>query len=103
MCGKIPVSARRVTARLLLRHCSFAAALGVLAALGLPAMAGSRAAPVITAGEARALLALSGANVGTTRLLQGVGLVRIDAIDVHSEGRWLVIRLLPTLVKRAGE
>jgi len=62
-------------------------------------MAAERKAPVLSAEEAKYLLSMSGANPGTTKLLQGKGLVRIDAINVHTEGAWVVIRILPSLVK----
>lgn len=55
--------------------------------------------PVLTPEQARALLSLSGANVGTVRNLQGIGRVRIDGISVGAEGRWLVIRVLPSIVQ----
>lgn len=42
---------------------------------------------------------MSGANVGTVRNLEGVGRVRIDGISVGADGRWLIIRVLPSILK----
>jgi hypothetical protein len=81
------------------------AALGALAVLtavsASPLHSESRGAerPALTPEQARALLSLSGANVGTVRNIDGVGRVRIDGISVGAEGRWLVIRVLPSVVK----
>jgi hypothetical protein len=71
----------------------------LLIAFAPAVMAADRRSPVLSAAEAKALLSMSGANPGTTKLLQGKGLVRIDAINVHTEGRWVVIRILPSLVE----
>jgi hypothetical protein len=72
------------------------AALTVAQAQAAPHGAGR---PALTPEQARALLSLSGANVGTVRNLDGIGRVRIDGISVGAEGRWLVIRVLPSIVK----
>jgi hypothetical protein len=80
-------------------------ALGLLTAAGAIAAgpqqsaAGDRA-PVLTADQARALLSMSGANVGTIRRLDGVGRVRIDGLTVSAEGRWIVIRVLPSILEK---
>lgn len=63
------------------------------------AAAGDRA-PALSAEQARALLSMSGANVGTVRMLAGVGRVRIDGLTVSAEGRWIVIRVLPSILDK---
>jgi hypothetical protein len=71
------------------------------AAFASPLHAAPRGAerPALTPDQARALLSLSGANVGSVRNLDGIGRVRIDGISVGADGRWLVIRVLPSVVK----
>jgi hypothetical protein len=72
----------------------------IMFAVAEPATAAPRhEAPAITAEQAQLLLSMSGANVGTVRALNGVGRVRIDGINVRAEGRWIVIRVLPTRLK----
>jgi len=78
-------------------------AIGLALLLTLGAAAAGPREPALSADQARMLLALSGANPGTTRLLSGVGLVRIDAVKVEAQGRWLVIRVLTTLVRKMKE
>jgi hypothetical protein len=75
------------------------AALSVAHASPRHAAPDGAARPALTPAQARALLSLSGANVGTVRNLDGIGRVRIDGISVGAEGRWLVIRVLPSIVK----
>ncbi len=74
-------------------------ALAALAIVAPAAAAPRHEAPAITPDQAKQLLSMSGANVGTVRLLEGIGRVRIDGIKVGADGPWLVIRVLTTLLK----
>lgn len=55
--------------------------------------------PSISPDDVRQLLSMSGVNVGTTRRLGDGHLYRVDGIQVTQDGRWIVIRVLPTLVQ----
>ena len=57
--------------------------------------------PDISAREAMQMLSMQGVGVGTVRQVGELGRVAVAGLKVGSEGKWVVIKVLPRALDRA--